>query len=108
MSKARRVCSEPACPVLVTEGGRCAEHRRQADRARGTRQQRGYDRTHERARRRALLRANAASPCARCGQPLGPNYRTAHLDHTDDRSGYLGLSHAACNTAAGGVAAHGA
>jgi hypothetical protein len=23
-----------------------------------------------------------------------------HLDHTDDRRGYLGLSHAACNTSA--------
>jgi hypothetical protein len=43
--------------------------------------------------------------CARChrrirlGQPW-------HLDHTDDRTGYLGPSHAGCNTSAGGKAAH--
>lgn len=28
------------------------------------------------------------------GQPL-------HLDHTDDRTGYLGFAHAACNRKAG-------
>lgn len=30
-----------------------------------------------------------------------------HLDHTDDRTGYLGFSHAECNTRAGGFKARG-
>lgn len=92
MARAKRVCTEVGCPVL-TAGGRCDAHRRQADRARGTRQQRGYDRTHDRTRATHLRRATPTTPCARCSHPLGEHYRTAHLDHTDDRTGYLGLSH---------------
>lgn len=44
-----RVCAEPRCPTLVERGardGRCDEHRRAKDRARGTRQERGYDAAH--------------------------------------------------------------
>lgn len=65
---------------------------------------RGYDKAHERGRRQALANLTDGDPCARCGQPM---YRDQALDydHTDDRTGYLGLSHASpCNRGAGGRA----
>jgi putative intracellular protease/amidase len=43
--------------------------------------------------------------CARCDLLILPGGAWA-LDHTDDRTGYLGPSHEACNTSAGGKAAH--
>jgi hypothetical protein len=53
---------------------------------------------HKTLRRRLLadLARRPGQPCARCGQPM---YQTQllDLDHTDDRLGYLGLSHRACN-----------
>ena len=42
-----RVCSEPGCPEIQTTP-RCPDHTREVDRARGTRQQRGYDAEHPR------------------------------------------------------------
>lgn len=69
MPRAKRVCSTPGCPVL-TDGGRCQEHTRQADRARGTFRQRGYDAAYDRARRKALA---GATHCATCHQPFTPD-----------------------------------
>lgn len=65
---------------------------------------RGYDRSH-RAIRQAGLPAAYGTPCARCGETMleGQNL---DLDHTDDRTGYLGFSHRACNRAAGAAAAN--
>ena len=37
-----RTCAQPGCPTLVARG-RCATHAREADRTRGTAEQRGYD-----------------------------------------------------------------
>lgn len=51
-----------------------------------------------------MLDAGKAIPCARCGHPVGRDF---HLDHTDDRTGYLGPSHPSCNLRAAGLAAHG-
>jgi hypothetical protein len=44
--------------------------------------------------------AAGAARCARCGLPILPG-TTWHLDH-DDSGGYLGPSHAFCNTSDGG------
>lgn len=55
MTRARRVCTTPGCPELVTTG-RCPNCRRTADQARGTRQQRGYDTRWERRRATYLAR----------------------------------------------------
>lgn len=60
---ALRVCPAPGCGEL-TEGGRCAEHRREADLARGTKQSRGYDADYDRARAAALA---SATHCSKCG-----------------------------------------
>lgn len=77
-----RVCSVPGCPEY-TQGGRCEEHRRQAERRRGTARQRGYDKQHEQRFRPAVLARDPACVCvdeghghgSPCGQP------SVHADH---------------------------
>lgn len=63
----------------------------------GNTAERGYGTQHQAARRAAAALHTPSDPCSRCGQPLGPMSRHLHYDHTDDRTGYLGFSHAACN-----------
>ena len=107
MPRAPRPCATPGCPRLVPPGTRhCADHARQADRARGSRQARGYDRHHDRQRAQwAPLVATGTIPCARCGRPIPPG-QPWDLGHSDDRTTWTGPEHATCNRAAGGRAAH--
>jgi hypothetical protein len=62
-----------------------------------SRHARGYTNAHV-ARRRQLepLVATGQVTCCRCRQPIQPG-QPWHLDHTDDRRGYLGPAHATCN-----------
>jgi hypothetical protein len=62
-----RVCIEDGCPVL-TRSTRCHEHERAKDKARGTRQERGYDYAFEQAKLQPEY-ANATH-CAECGKPF--------------------------------------
>jgi hypothetical protein len=102
---AKRPCPRPGCPELIGKGERaCAEHRAEYEKARGSREARGYDGAHRALRQRwARIIARQPVSCSRCGGPIGPGMAW-HLDHTDDRTGYLGPSHASCNAAAGGRA----
>lgn len=105
MPKALRPCQTSGCGELVPAGTRrCKDCAAKAERIRGTRQQRGYDARHDRTRAR-VARTVIGTPCARCGQPIQAG-DAWHLDHNDDRTGYIGPSHARCNTSAGGKAAH--
>lgn len=100
-----KVCAQPGCPE-ITERRHCDEHATERERARGTRQQRGYTAEHDRLRARWKPKVDRCEvDCARCGRLILPG-EVWHLDHTDDRTGYLGPSHEACNTSAGGKAAH--
>ena len=74
----------------------CERDRKHKDRARGTRQQRGYDRSHEQERARLLAEFTPGQACAIGGEPLAS---TARLDlaHNADRSGWLGLACWDCN-----------
>ena len=97
-----RVCLEPGCPNLQSES-RCPEHRRARDRARGTRQERGYGAAHDNLRasyqRRMVLGERFA--CWRCGDLIDPSYwRLGHDDH--DRSRYRGPECVPCNQATSG------
>ena len=65
--------------------------------------QRGYGPEHRRARRAAIAAHRPDDPCARCDAPLGEDTSVLDLDHTDDRTGYLGLSHRSCNRSARGA-----
>lgn len=103
--RALKVCAQPGCPEL-TDKRHCPTHAAQHERARGTRQQRGYTSEHDRLRARWKSKVERCEvKCARCDQLILPLEQWA-LDHTDDRTGYLGPSHKRCNDSAGGKAAH--
>jgi hypothetical protein len=93
-----RVCAEPDCPVLGTST-RCTEHERAKDKARGTRQERGYDAGHVRERN-AQLEDAYGTRCHFCDERMWP-HQELHLDHTEDRTGYRGITHAHCNLSDG-------
>lgn len=102
-----RTCRQPRCPVLVPAGtrdGLCQAHSREADRARGTARQRGYDSEHDRLRARLIPLAYFTA-CPRCGQEMLPG-QALQLGHTEDRVLHPEaradrVEHAACNEAAG-------
>jgi hypothetical protein len=104
---AGKICARPGCPHRATQRGRCDEHRRADDRARGTSTQRGFGTEHQRARRTWEPRvATGTVRCCRCRQLIAPGTAWA-LDHNADRTGYLGPAHGRCNASAAGRAAHG-
>ena len=58
---------------------------------------RGYGTGHQVERRRwKLVVESGYASCVRCGFPIVPG-AAFHLDHRDDKLGYLGVSHARCN-----------
>ena len=94
-----KVCLEPGCPAL-TANRRCPEHTRARDKARGTRQSRGYGPKHDRLRAKwAPLVAAGTIACARCGSTIeaGSPWDLGHDD--DDRTRYVGPEHRGCNRA---------
>jgi hypothetical protein len=58
---------------------------------------RGYGHMHQQRRKRWAAKVRQGTVCcARCGLTIEPGEKW-HLDHADDRNGYLGPSHARCN-----------
>jgi hypothetical protein len=68
-----------------------------------SRHARGYGTAHE-YRRKAIEPAviTGKTVCCRCGEPIKPSDEW-HLDHSDDRRGYLGVAHKLCNLRAAGL-----
>jgi 5-methylcytosine-specific restriction protein A len=78
-----RVCTVPGCPEYTEGGGRCEQHRREAEQRRGTARQRGYGRRHETRFRPAVLARDPRCVCTDTehehGQPCGAT--SVHADH---------------------------
>ena len=78
-----RVCSTPGCPEFSDKGGKCDDHRREAEQRRGTARQRGYGRQHEQRFRPAVLARDPHCVCTDDshghGQPCGRP--SVHADH---------------------------
>lgn len=74
--------------------------------SKGKTAQRGYGSRHRDLRKRwARVVAAGNVACSRCGQPIDP-LEPWDLDHADDRRGYLGPSHRACNRDAASLRAN--
>ena len=96
---AKRVCAEPGCPVLTTTT-RCTTHTRTQDKARGTRQARGYDAAHDKLRASWQRRIDAGEhvTCWRPDCHAILTGRTWHLGHDDhDRAITRGPECTPCN-----------
>ena len=80
--KALTVCSRPGCPELAS-GGRCDGCKREAEQARGSASQRGYNRSWERTRA-AYLKDHPVCECDECAAvPYGQRPRATDVDHID-------------------------
>lgn len=105
---ANRVCRD--CPAIIPATaykGRCPKHARQADKARGTKAERGYDASYHQQRRAWQRRMNTGErvTCWRCDEPIDPEHW--HLGHDDDdRTVLRGPECPPCNLSAAGKASH--
>lgn len=92
-----KVCAEANCPELTTTT-RCPGHTKAKDKARGTRQERGYDRAYDLHREREARKvASGKATCWQCHlriSPLEP-WDDGHCDN--DRATIHGAQHRACN-----------
>jgi hypothetical protein len=109
--RALKVCAEPRCPEL-TDKRRCQAHGRAYDKARGSRQARGYGPEHDRLRRDWKPKVEAGQVDCHAEVCLLPQRRIWlgmdwDLGHTADRTTWTGPEHTTCNRSAGGKAAHG-
>ena len=100
-----KVCVEPGCPTL-TKRTRCTTHERAKDRARGTRQERGYDAAYDALRKdyERRLASGERFDCWRCPELGRPAHIVDpsdwHLGHSnDDRSVIRGPQCSASNLA---------
>ena len=87
--------------------GRCPEHSRAKDAARGTRAQRGYDAVHDRLRAHWQRRIDNGERVT-CWRPDCTNVLTGrdwHLGHHDDRT-HAGPECTRCNLHHAGKATH--
>lgn len=71
MPRALKPCSTPGCPELVAKG-RCSGCAGEADKRRGTRQERGYSKAHATRFRPGVLRKNPLCVCTDMAHGHGP------------------------------------
>jgi len=107
MPRAKRICAKPGCPAIANSSY-CTTHQRENDKARGTREQRGYDHAHRQLRKAFIPEHQAGTLiCWRCREIIPPNepFDLGHDD--DDRAVYRGPEHRnRCNRAAAGRKSH--
>lgn len=101
-----RICAKRGCPAITTTR-HCKAHRSEADKARGTKAERGYGKEFQ-AERKVWVRmvAEGVVNCWRCLKPIAPS-GDFHLGHDDnDRSIIRGPECPSCNLSAAGKASH--
>ena len=79
MPRALKICPVPGCPELV-ESGRCAAHRLEVDRARGSATARGYNTRGHRLFRSAVLERDPICVLCLVERPNTPRLATV-ADH---------------------------
>jgi hypothetical protein len=93
-------CGQPTHTPRHKYATSCKPAPKRGDAKLGKTVERGYDARHRRERQRvARLIRGGTEVCCRCGNPLPPDIPSDmwHLDHTEDRTGYLGPAHKECN-----------
>ncbi len=76
-----RICSTPGCGAFTEGGGRCDEHKRAADKARGTSKERGYSTPgHRRFRRLVLRRDPICVICKTAPSSVADHYPVSRRD----------------------------
>jgi hypothetical protein len=103
MPRAPKKCGRPGCDQRVVGRPYCDTHAAEGQ-TRANTTMRGYGWAHQKARDHAVAHMPDGHPCCRCGEPMYAHQRL-DLDHTDDRTAYLGLAHSRCNARAGAVRA---
>ena len=103
-----RACKRCGALTWSSRSPYCVAHRPPPEvRARWatkTREARGYGIAHRTLRAQyARLVAAGQAVCARCHRPIAPG-EPFDLDHSPDRTSYLGVSHRRCNRLAGAKA----
>ena len=97
------ICSTPKCPAILDKAGKCPAHCRAVDKARGSRNDRGYGIAHDKLRAQWAPKVAAGTvECWRCLKLIASG-TPWDLGHDDtDRAKYRGPEHAHCNQSAGG------
>ncbi len=91
-------CRHPGC-IQPARGGLCPTHQAERERARPSRQARGYGAAHDKLRKQwAPKVATGRVKCARCNKPIKVG-QSWDLGHSDDRTSYRGPEHRKCNRA---------
>jgi 5-methylcytosine-specific restriction protein A len=77
-----RVCSVAGCPTIYEDtNSRCITHRREADKARGTKHERGYDsRGHKSFRNQTLMRDPICVLCHARESTVADHYPLSRRD----------------------------
>ena len=106
MARANKICPKPGCPNIA-RGRYCPAHSRAADKARGTKTERGYGAAFIAMRKAFEPEVDAGYiRCWRCQELIPPGSQW-HLGHDDaDRAIIRGPEHARCNLSAAGRASH--
>lgn len=102
MPRAMKICAKPGCPAIA-DGSYCTEHKRAADKARGSREARGYGHAHREFRKAFIPEHQEGTLiCWRCRELIRPD-EPFDLGHDDnDRNLYRGAEHQRCNRATNG------
>ena len=83
---ARRPCTWAGCAALVSQGSRCAEHKRKAEHERGSAHERGYTSAWTKARAAYLASHPLCARCQRDGRVTAAGVVDHIVPHRGDKA----------------------